>query len=198
MPMTKEIFVFHVRLAATSPVIWRRLEIRAEVSFWHLHCAIQDAMPWQDKHLHEFRFPTGDKEARIGIPGVDEFEEDGVSLASWKTPLRDWFVGVPSQCFYVYDLGDEWVHIVTLESRRPAEPKDRYPRCTAGERRCPPEDVGGPQGYSNFLDAVSDPRHSEHRRYRKWLCDSWDPEPFLPAGVVFSSPSTRLRQSGVE
>jgi len=56
--MKKEILVFHVRLAEITPAIWRRLEIRAEGTFWHLHCAIQDAMPWEDRHLHEFRFPT--------------------------------------------------------------------------------------------------------------------------------------------
>jgi hypothetical protein len=72
----KEILVLHVRLVEIAPAIWRRLEIRAEGTFWHLHCAIQDAMPWEDRHLHEFRFPTGDTETRIGIPGFDEFEED--------------------------------------------------------------------------------------------------------------------------
>lgn len=66
----KEIFVFHVRLAEISPPIWRRIEIRAEGTFWHLHCAIQDAMPWDDTHLHEFRFAAGDEETRIGIPGA--------------------------------------------------------------------------------------------------------------------------------
>jgi Plasmid pRiA4b ORF-3-like protein len=193
----KEIFVFHVHLAEITPLIWRRLEIRAEGTFWHLHCAIQDALPWEDRHLHEFRFPAGDAETLIGFPDVDEFEEDRMILASWETPLKDWFVAVPSRCLYVYDFGDEWIHTVTLESRRPAERGGRYPRCTAGERRCPPEDVGGPHGYSQFLEAMSTPRHSEHRSWKRWVGGPWDPERFRPEAVLFSRPGVRLRQAGL-
>lgn len=192
--MMKEIFVFHIRLAEIAPPIWRRLEIRAEGTFWHLHCAIQDAMPWEDVHLHEFRFPTGDAETRIGLPGAVEFEEDEMILASWETPLRDWFVAVPTQGSYVYDFGDTWMHTVTLEARRPAESRGRYPRCTGGERRSPPEDVGGPRGYSQFLEAISNRRHGDHQMYQEWVGGRWDPEHFQPEGVVFSSPSRRLRQ----
>lgn len=191
----KEILVLHVQLAEISPPIWRRLEIRAEGTFWHLHCAIQDAMPWDDAHLHEFQFPTGDEETRIGLPDADELEEDRMVLASWETPLNDWLIAVPARCLYVYDFGDEWVHNVILESRRPAEVRGRYPRCTAGERRCPPEDVGGPHGYSNFLEAISDPLHSERQACLDWVGGPWNPEHFRPEEVVFSNPTIRLRQA---
>jgi hypothetical protein len=193
----KEILVFHVRLAEIAPPIWRRIEIRGEGTFWHLHCAIQDAMPWEDRHLHEFRFPTGDKETRIGIPGFGEFKDEEEILASWETSLKDWFVAPAAQCLYVYDFGDEWVHVVTLESRRPAESRGRYPRCTAGERRCPPEDVGGTRGYLEFLEALSNRRHSEHQTYLQWIGGPWDPEAFRPEKVVFSRPGSRLRQAGL-
>lgn len=194
--MGKEILVFHVQLEEIAPAVWRRFEIRAEGSFWHLHCAIQDAMPWKDMHLHEFQFPAGDVPTRIGIPGADEFEEDEV-LASWETSLKDWFVAAPAQCLYVYDFGDEWVHTLTLESRRAAESGGRYPHCIAGEQRCPPEDVGGPRGYAQFLDAISNRHHSEHQMYRKWIGRPWDPEYFRAEEVRFSRPSTRLRQAGL-
>jgi len=188
----KEIFVFHVRLAEVAPVIWRRLEIRAEQTFWSLHCAIQDAMPWEDKHLHEFRFPSGDQETRIGIPGF-EVPSDEMILASWETPLRDWFVNAAAQCTYLYDFGDSWLHTVTLEARHPAE-GGRYPRCTGGERSGPPEDVGGSSGYARFLEAITDRRHPDHRELREWIGKPWAPELFRPEEVVFSRPSARLRR----
>lgn len=193
----KEIFTFHIQIAEISPAIWRRLEIRAEGTFWHLHCAIQDAMPWEDRHLHEFCFPAGDEETRIGMPDCDEFEEDRGVLASWETSLKEWFVVVPAQCLYVYDFGDDWLHTVILESRRPAQSGERFPRCTGGERKCPPEDVGGPHGYSEFLEALSDRRHSEHQTYRQWIGGSWDPEDFRPEEIVFKKPGIRLRQAGL-
>ena len=31
-----------------------------------------------------------------------------------------------------------------------------------GKKACPPEDCGGIWGYSDFLDAIQDPKHEEH------------------------------------
>ena len=188
-------YVFHVQLEDIAPTIWRRLEIRKEKTFWDLHCAIQDAMPWDDKHLHEFQFPTGDQEGRIGIPDFDY--DDLEILPSWDTRLRDWFAEVPNRCSYLYDFGDSWQHTITLEAIKPAEKGGRYPRCTAGGRRCPPEDVGGAPGYEQFLEALADPSHSEHARYRRWIGQPWDPELFEPDQVRFSRASARLRRAGL-
>lgn len=192
----REIFVFHVQLDDIAPAIWRRLELRRDRTFWHLHCAIQDAMPWEDKHLHEFEFSAGDTTSRIGLPS-DEFPGEREILPGWKTPLADWFVKAPSRCRYCYDFGDDWIHTVTLEAIRPAEPGGRYPRCPAGERRCPPEDVGGPHGYQLFLEAMSDPAHEEHQSYRDWIGWDWDPEWFRPRDVFFSSAERLLREYGL-
>ncbi|MCH1928474.1 plasmid pRiA4b ORF-3 family protein, partial [Shewanella sp. C31] len=73
-------------------------------------------------------------------------------------------------------------------------PNTRYPLCTAGERACPPEDVGGPEGYGTFLEALSDPKHPEHDEYQRWIGGSFDPERFDPAKVRFDSPARRLRE----
>ncbi len=192
----RELFVFHVQLDDVVPAIWRRLELRREWTFWHLHCAIQDSMPWEDKHLHEFQFSAGDSESRIGLPSY-EFPGEEEILPGWETPLREWFVNAPSYCRYQYDFGDDWIHTVTLETKRPAEPGGRYPRCTAGQRRCPPEDVGGPFGYGQFLEAMSDPDHEDHPMYRNWLGIDWDPERFHPEEVCFSNATRRLRRCGL-
>ena len=37
-----------------------------------------------------------------------------------------------------------------------------YPAFVGGERRCPPEDVGGVPGFMEFLEAALDPLHVEH------------------------------------
>jgi Plasmid pRiA4b ORF-3-like protein len=192
----KEILVFHVRLAEVAPSVWRRFELRAEGTFWHLHCALQDVMPWKDSHLHEFEFPTGDAPTRIGI-AIPEVEDvtDYEILASWDTLLKDWFVTTPSGCIYRYDFGDNWEHHVTLEARRAAIPGERFPRCLAGERKCPPEDVGGPSGYAEFLEAMSNRRSERHREYMHWFGAPFDSERFRPEEVRFSRPATRLRQA---
>jgi hypothetical protein len=52
------------------------------------------------------------------------------------------------------------------------------PRCLAGERACPPEDVGGRGGYPLFLEAWHNPKHPEHERLRQWVGSYYDPELF--------------------
>jgi len=70
----------------------------------------------------------------------------------------------------------------------------RYSRCLAGERACPPENVGGPLGYEGFLEALLDPSHPEHEANRRRLGTELDPERFDPAQVRFESPARRLRE----
>ena len=188
-------YVVHIELEEIAPVVWRRLEIRREKTFWDLHCAIQDAMPWEDRHLHEFRFPAGDQETRIGLPDMDYADVE--VLPSWETRLRDWFFAAPSGCSYLYDFGDCWRHTIILEEIKPAAVGGKYPRCTAGERRCPPEDVGGAPGYQGFLEALADTSHPDHAMYLQWIGGPWDPELFRPEEVRFSRASTRLRRAGL-
>jgi hypothetical protein len=54
----------------------------------------------------------------------------------------------------------------------------RLPQCLAGERACPPEDVGGIGGYAGFLEALADAGHPEHQSYLRWIGGAFDPEAF--------------------
>ena len=60
---------------------------------------------------------------------------------------------------YVYDYGDNWRHEVIVEEVRDGDPDIEYPAFVDGARRCPPEDVGGPDGFMDFLEAILDPAH---------------------------------------
>lgn len=51
-------------------------------------------------------------------------------------------------------------------------------RCIAGENACPPEDVGGPNAYFDFLAAIKDPTHEEHTTMLDWAGGSFDPGAF--------------------
>ena len=63
---------------------------------------------------------------------------------------------------YIYDFGDDWRHTIKVERRFSAELWEDYPRLVDAKGRCPPEDVGGPWGYAEYLDAMSDPTHTRH------------------------------------
>ena len=52
------------------------------------------------------------------------------------------------------------------------------PLCAKGTRSCPPEDCGGPWGYSHLLEVLSDSAHEEHDELSEWVGDHFSPEEF--------------------
>ena len=188
---------FKVALREVEPQVWRRFQTPAGYSFWDLHVAIQDAMGWQDSHLHEFRVKKsrGRKVWKIGIP--DDETED--TLAGWVEPVYSYFKMPGDVTEYVYDFGDYWQHELVLEGLLLAEPGTRYPRCLAGARACPPEDCGGPHGYQEMLKVLGDPGHDEYEDYVTWLGGQvagnrpFDAGLFDATAVIFENPRKRFR-----
>lgn len=52
------------------------------------------------------------------------------------------------------------------------------PLCIDGDNACPPEDVGGPPGYADFLKAVAEPGHPEYEQYLTGCGGQFDPATF--------------------
>lgn len=48
------VYQMHGWLCEISPLIWRRLFVRADSSIADLHYALQIAMGWSDAHLNRF------------------------------------------------------------------------------------------------------------------------------------------------
>lgn len=84
---------------------------------------------------------------------------------------------------YLYDFGDGWRHEVIVEKIAPHDPEFHRPECLAGERAYPPEDCGGPPGYEEFLEAIRDPSHPEHKDQPAWVGGRFGPEAFDLATV---------------
>ena len=96
---------------------------------------------------------------------------------------------------YAYDFGDDWQHVLVHEGFESADGDGSYPRCVAGEGRCPPEDCGGVHGYAEFLQIIADADHQEHESTLRWAGGSFDPEAFDPAAVKFDNPKKRWRKA---
>jgi hypothetical protein len=160
-----------VTLTGIRPPIWRRLQVSSSINLRRLHDVLQAAMGWTQSHL--YLFEVGDVE--FGEPD----EEFGMPIRSAKaTPLRK-IAPQPGAVFrYEYDFGDSWQHRIEVEKVLPPEPGASYPRCLAGKRACPPEDVGGIWGYEEFLQAIRDPEHEEHTAMLEWAGGAFDPEAF--------------------
>ena len=152
---------FLVVLPKSTPLVWRRIQVPENYSFWDLHVAIQDAMGWKDYHLHEFVViePRSNRVVRIGIPD-DEMPADPPCRAGWTIPIARYLTYGTDPVRYRYDFGDDWEHVIEFEEVFPAD-AGGYPRCVDGAGACPPEDVGGTHGYERILTGHQ--RHSSSR-----------------------------------
>jgi len=165
------IYQLKVTLRGSKPPIWRRIQVRGNTTLPQLHDAIQAAMGWMGGHMHQFTIA----DVPYGTPDPEfEYEmhdETRVKLDRVITAEKDRFI-------YEYDFGDSWNHVVLLEKILPAESDIHYPRCLAGKRACPPEDIGGVWGYANFLEAIGSADHPEHDELLEWHGGEFDPEAF--------------------
>jgi pRiA4b ORF-3-like protein len=189
------ILQFKITLEGIAPPIWRRIQVPADYTFWDLHVAIQDAMGWDDCHLHQFVFHGEDESSYVylGIPDDEGVEGEADILPGWEYRVIDQLER-PGDCVvYEYDFGDAWEHAILLEEILPPARGGRYPRCVAGERACPPEDCGGAHGYARLLAVLRDPKHKAHEELLAWVGGSYDPEAFSPGLVKFHDPRRRLK-----
>ena len=162
-----QIYQLKIQLRAVRPPVWRRVLVPGEVTLAELHEIIQTAMGWTNSHLHEFDIDGvgyGVPDPEWGLPEtLDESSARLFRVAQQGSRFR-----------YVYDFGDDWQHDVTVEKVHAPEQGTRYPCCVAGRRACPPEDVGGPWGYEDFLAALADPTHDEHAHWMEWAGGGFD------------------------
>ena len=97
---------------------------------------------------------------------------------------------------YAYNFGDDWQHVLVHEGLRVRPDRQyQYPRCVAGDGRCPPEDCGGVHGYAEFLQVIANPEHEEHESTLRWAGSAFDPAAFDPAAVKFDNPKKRWKKA---
>lgn len=170
------LFQFKITLKGIAPPIWRRIQVK-ECTLDKLHEHIQTAMGWTNSHLHQFKIGGvihGDPQL------LYEGWEDETPPVNWLLTKLSKIVPKDGKRFrfdYEYDFGDGWEHEILFEGFLPAEKGVRYPLCVEGERACPPEDVGGTYGYPDYVKAMANPKHKQHKEFMEWS-GPFDPEKF--------------------
>jgi hypothetical protein len=89
---------------------------------------------------------------------------------------------------YEYDFGDCWQHVVELEKVTKAEPGAKYPRCIDGERACPPEDIGGVNGFADYVAGDHEPESQRAFQLLEWN------GPFDPAQFDTAKATRRMKK----
>jgi len=158
-----------IKLDDVEPAVVRRVEVPLTIRLDRLHLVLQAAMGWTNSHLYEIRAHD------VGWGRPDPYFGDG-PLDARKARLVDVLEDVGARSLkYLYDFGDGWEHSVRIERITDAMPGIAYPRLLEAAGRCPPEDVGGPRRYREFLDAIADPNHQEHAERLQWIGRPFDP-----------------------
>ena len=165
------IYQLRIQLLDVVPAIWRVLLVPGSIKLSKLHVVLLWTMGWQGGHLHEFVFRHG----RFGMPDPDYpdtelRDENKFTLSQALGPFASFT--------YLYDFGDGWEHMVTVEEILPPDPLLKSPKCLDGQNACPPEDVGGLPGYGEFLEAIRNPDHEEHQNMLEWCGGHFDPTSF--------------------
>ncbi|MCC7325341.1 MAG: plasmid pRiA4b ORF-3 family protein [Burkholderiales bacterium] len=171
------IYQLRIELLDVTPVIWRRVLVPGSIKLHRLHGVLLWTMGWAGGHLHEF--VIGYDHYGAPDPYFNEpprLQPDNRFTLTAALGARKWFI-------YLYDYGDGWEHRVTVEQILPPDPTLKLPQCLDGANACPPEDVGGPPGYEDFLEAIRDPNHEEHDAMLEWCGGAFDPTAFDAAAV---------------
>ena len=164
-----------VTLRGVRPPVWRRIEVRSITTLHQLSAELEAAMGWGGGHLHAFeingvtyQLPTGENYG--WGPIKDERQATLAQVLPAPTMKLRW----------EYDFGDGWEHDVLVEAIEPPAPSILYPRCITGRRACPPDDCGGPWGYTALIDTLADPTHPEHETMLEWAPPDFNPAHFKP------------------
>ena len=174
MTVKSEIFYLRVTLLGLEPAIWRLVRVPGDIQLGDFHLLLQELMPWKNRHLH--RFVIGNEQFGVlngNLTGSNMRDE---SLVTLERAVR-----IAERRFqYEYDFGDSWQHDIVIEKESPWEKGSWIPVCLDGGRACPPEDCGGPSGYTDLLEAMNDPNHEKHLEMKQWLSERakgpFDPE----------------------
>jgi hypothetical protein len=155
------LFRIRVDLDTAQPPIWRRLELRSDLTLDVVHQALQAAFDWTDSHLYRFSLGGGPFDAHSQLflcPwDAEEGEDDGEAAAQVRLDETVQEAGDVLQ--YIYDYGDSWELTLRLEGVRPAAPDSQPAIVLDGRRAAPPEDCGGMTDAEGLAEVLDDPAH---------------------------------------
>lgn len=181
MTAQDQIARLRITLDQVKPPVSRWVEVPLSIRLDRLHRVFQIVMGWEDYHLYEFRIG---RDFAYGIPDPNWDVSGSSTRPANKTTLASLLAQSRNKTFkYVYDFGDDWLHTVKLEALAGPEPQTTYPRLLMAKGRCPPEDVGGPWGYAEYLEAMADPEHELHAEMVEWRGPDFDPNAVDEAAI---------------
>ncbi|NQX26791.1 plasmid pRiA4b ORF-3 family protein [Microbacteriaceae bacterium VKM Ac-2854] len=172
---TAAAYTVKIGVVGTKPAVWRRIEIADDATLRDLHLVIQLTLGWTDAQPHFFSIePEG--EETIVVASLDDADELGGGIVDEMSFTVGEALQAPGEeIFYVYDIEEEWRHVVRLEKVGAIEAG--LPRCVDARGVAPLDAPGGPSGWQDTVRAARDPEAPDHAEALESLG--------LPTGAVF-------------
>ncbi|WP_143961480.1 IS1096 element passenger TnpR family protein [Litoribacter populi] len=164
--------------------LYRTCLVAENISMERLHHIIQNIMMWDQFDSYLFlndkskpKFGVGPSNAKVNL-------EKGKMSTPTRTYLKKKFMDnnncSPFYYFY-YRPQSEWWHTITFEEITPEDRKIFKGRSILLESsgNCPPDEVGGPEGFRSFLEIVDNPGHPLNKYLRElatWNLHNVDPQ----------------------
>ncbi len=166
---SRDLLTLRIELMESQPLIWRRIQIPADLDLAAAGDIIQIAMGWDNSHLQSFHSadPTqGWGKPQTGTSWYDQLalDEELEGQPQEGTTLGQTLAVNPGTLFYVYDFGDNWMHRLTLESATPCPDGQCAARVLEGELRAPVEDSGGLSGWYDKLEEFNAEQPTEEQQ----------------------------------
>mmetsp|Transcript_15353 Transcript_15353/g.23012 ORF Transcript_15353/g.23012 Transcript_15353/m.23012 type:complete len:458 (-) Transcript_15353:127-1500(-) len=175
-----------------NPPVYRKIKVSSSTNLELLHDkVIAPCFGWtRNYHTYYFRssndvyYTQKDTDAADGSTWLSQslLPQSQDRMAGPKSGLKpeSATVGgllkdVGDYCFYNYDLGDCWIHRLTVEKVLSEEESDGKIDIVEGAMRCPPEDGEGCTTYQEnildlFIELKSDPNNVENARELAEAC----------------------------
>ena len=146
-------------LIELNPPVWRRFKISSAVNLdLMVDKIISPIMGWErNYHTYYFKhdgkyYVQQDSQASDAVNiGSNEILKDKTLLKPEDAVIGDLLKKEGDKCVYNYDLGDNFFHVLELETIVPGDESDGKVIIMGGELRCPNEDGDGSANYQTEI-----------------------------------------------
>lgn len=165
-------YIIKLEFNHLQPEVWRRVIMPAGATFNRLHETIQRVTNFKSALEPYHYFAVEVEDLFITNNPILHEEHKGKKFGgrTVKQPSRlkvDGYLEKYGELLYTYDFGNDWQIQVALEETV-EDYFFGYPTLLAGEGMAPPEDVGGPPGYEEFLKVYHNPQHLDYLSTYAW------------------------------
>lgn len=147
-PATARVYTFEVELvdgpmspAHAKRTISRQIAMLDRHTLHEFHEAIFQAFGRQEEHLYEFNLGTGpmDRSQVYSVHGEWNADDEEAIGNAATTPLHAVDLQVGRRFGYLFDMGDNWAHVIEVVSVAESPGKGKYPRVVKKVGPSPPQ-----------------------------------------------------------